>query len=701
LELARDLIRRAQWDPSQPIPIVLNLSSWAYKRKPLGQWLLDELVLQEQVPRQVGADWLEAGALLLLLDGLDEVRAEHRQECVRVINAYRQRQGFVPLAVCSRSADYAMLTSKFKLGGAVVIQPLTHEQVDTHLANQGPRLAAARALVNHDPVLRELAQTPLILSLIAQTFDNEAIGQDTTLASAETWRQRLFSSYVHQMLGRRGARAHYGEQDTIRWLVFLTRTMREHNVSVFSLENLQKTWLASRRQIILHEWIVVLMVWVIPVLLAGVLILKSTFPSWFKVLAMGSLLIFLLFYWRLKLVAPIVSVEAMGWSWSSFRDGLRVSIVDVSILASLGVAMVFSAAVSETGLVVAAFGVAYLLIMNTLSGGVIRACRFKKVITPSARPNHGIHQSAKTIAVNFFLISLLFAVVGAFAGILVARTLVTILGPYLSLWMLSLLGSSLAATVAIGVAGGFLGLFLGLLPAWVAVDPCAILGHLSLRLLLAKSNLVPLTLVRFLDFCDERLLLRKIGGRYVSFHRLLLDYFAALPELSSKDCHLDHSAEEIAAMKRGLLVPFFRAYQHFSLGRAFLRQGDLPQASQHFRINQRLWPKNGLGANVHLGVLAWHAGQKDSARQTFEAALRVYDSSKRSGSLPASACLELRSCALLGLDRVEEAESALQEALACRPYNDGLPLDEMWRLLQSCKHPPEGIERLTALLSPP
>lgn len=30
LELARDLIRRAQRDPSQPIPIVLNLSSWSY-----------------------------------------------------------------------------------------------------------------------------------------------------------------------------------------------------------------------------------------------------------------------------------------------------------------------------------------------------------------------------------------------------------------------------------------------------------------------------------------------------------------------------------------------------------------------------------------------------------------------------------------------------------------------------------------------
>jgi hypothetical protein len=32
--------------------------------------------------------------------------------------------------------------------------------------------------------------------------------------------------------------------------------MQEHNVSIFALENLQKTWLASRRQIILYEGMV-------------------------------------------------------------------------------------------------------------------------------------------------------------------------------------------------------------------------------------------------------------------------------------------------------------------------------------------------------------------------------------------------------------------------------------------------------------
>jgi Flp pilus assembly protein TadD len=149
-------------------------------------------------------------------------------------------------------------------------------------------------------------------------------------------------------------------------------------------------------------------------------------------------------------------------------------------------------------------------------------------------------------------------------------------------------------------------------------------------------------------------------------------------------------------------VTISREAQHYKFAIAFLRQGDLPQATHHFRVGLGLRLKDGLAPNVYLGVLAWHAGQAESARQAFEAALRVYDSSKKSGNLRASICLELRSCALLGLGRAEEAESALRQALACRSANDGLPLDdEMWRLLQSCEHPPQGLERLTALLSSP
>jgi hypothetical protein len=60
--------------------------------------------------------------------------------------------------------------------------------------------------------------------------------------------------------------------------------MREHNVSVFALENRQKIWLASRQQIILHEWIVAVLGGVMASFLFSLVILVCPAPSLFKVL---------------------------------------------------------------------------------------------------------------------------------------------------------------------------------------------------------------------------------------------------------------------------------------------------------------------------------------------------------------------------------------------------------------------------------
>ena len=54
LELARDLLtRRAGDDPTHPIPVVFPLSTWSETRKPLDQWLVDELNLRyDAFPRK-------------------------------------------------------------------------------------------------------------------------------------------------------------------------------------------------------------------------------------------------------------------------------------------------------------------------------------------------------------------------------------------------------------------------------------------------------------------------------------------------------------------------------------------------------------------------------------------------------------------------------------------------------------------------
>jgi predicted NACHT family NTPase len=125
LTLAQDLLIRAAQDPEQPIPVIFPLSSWAERRRPMVDWLVDALNEQYDVPRKTGRAWIETDQVLPLLDGLDELKAEARAACVEAMNTFRQDHGLLPLVVCSRIADYEALGSQLRLQGVVAVQPLS------------------------------------------------------------------------------------------------------------------------------------------------------------------------------------------------------------------------------------------------------------------------------------------------------------------------------------------------------------------------------------------------------------------------------------------------------------------------------------------------------------------------------------------------------------------------------------------------
>jgi hypothetical protein len=115
LELLRDLLDRAEQDDSRPVPVVFNLSSWAGKRWPLARLLIEELKLREYASKGVAQQWVNTEQILPLLDGLDEVAAEHRKACVEAINDFRRDCPSLPVAVSSRIADYETLGTKLRL----------------------------------------------------------------------------------------------------------------------------------------------------------------------------------------------------------------------------------------------------------------------------------------------------------------------------------------------------------------------------------------------------------------------------------------------------------------------------------------------------------------------------------------------------------------------------------------------------------
>jgi hypothetical protein len=153
LELARDLLAAtAATDPEQPVPVVLNLSTWGKMQKEdqpiatLPDWLIAELYGKYSVRREVGAALLQEEKLVLLLDGLDEVLAERREDCVAAINQFQRDHGAIEIVVCCRIADYEALTTGLdQFRSAIYIRPLDVPQVEAYLQQAGVGGVSANA----------------------------------------------------------------------------------------------------------------------------------------------------------------------------------------------------------------------------------------------------------------------------------------------------------------------------------------------------------------------------------------------------------------------------------------------------------------------------------------------------------------------------------------------------------------------------
>ena len=85
LDLARTLLEQARTDETVPIPVVFNLSSFTEAEQSLADWLVGEFRRSYDVPEKLARYWLAHNELALLLDGLDEVRADRRAGVVEKI----------------------------------------------------------------------------------------------------------------------------------------------------------------------------------------------------------------------------------------------------------------------------------------------------------------------------------------------------------------------------------------------------------------------------------------------------------------------------------------------------------------------------------------------------------------------------------------------------------------------------------------
>jgi GTPase SAR1 family protein len=497
--LGRHLVIEAGQQPTHPLPFLFPLSSWAEQRLPLDDWMVEQLCSPLYlVPREVSQQWVQGEQILPLLDGLDEMEEASRPACITAINAYLL-QHLHPLVVCSRSAEYAAASihKRLTLQSAVVVLPLSAEQLGAILIQAGTPFAGLRSELKQNTELRELASNPLWLNVLLLTFKGTPILALPQRRSE--LQQHLFQRYVERMVARKGDSRRYPLGRTTRWLSWLAGQMRERNQTVFAVEMFQPSWLERQPRVFYH-WSMEL-VFGLGFGLIGELVFGQAI--WMLIGLGFGLLVGLVVNRR----DEITLAERVIWSWketlSRPLDGVVYGLV--SGLGSLLVGWRFGGLVA---------GLAAGLVAG-LFVGLCSALGF------GLKPNQYIDRQAlspgegpRRSAINGLVFGLLSGLVGGLVGGLVVGLLSGLIPG---------LGAGLGIGLIVGLGNG-LGNGLG-----------AALQHLLVRFWLSQAGVFPLDAGNFLDDARARHLLQCVGGSYRFVHRLLMDYFADLdgPALSS------------------------------------------------------------------------------------------------------------------------------------------------------------------------
>lgn len=579
LKLAKALIVRARaaQELTEPVPVVLPLAGWGERCPPLEQWIAGELA--EKYFVTCGQRLLGERRLVLLLDGLDEVRDDRQGACVAAINAFSRGVGCPGVVVCSRSQDYANLidrepVARLRLYGAVRLLPLGEAQIRAYVDGFGPALAPLRRALDVDAELLALARTPLMLNLMAGACAEHG---GALPPAAETGSDWLFQAYIRRMLARTRRPPGLPEAGgLITRLGWLARQGIGKRQPLILIERLQPSWLErpGHRALylglsrvlggVLFGLVIGLCAW--PDLQAGAVALT---PS-VRPLALGALLgalagavMALLEAFsgssiaRLPTAARIAALTlGFGVPWSAVGILFAVdAAADAATLWAEGVAwgvlggLFFATRPSSSLdgdirlpelLGWSWSGLSRGLIKGLIAGsllGTLVALSFWATVPPDELPVY----FAGMVLLGAFLGVAVGGPLGAFRGQPLIRPATpnrgvreTLKGTLLVL-SLSAVGLGLVIALATtsvldpasaGVLGLTLGLALGLATAlWYG--GLALVRHYSLRVVLAAGGYLPLRPVRLLDYACDLIFLIRVGGGWQFFHDLLRRHFAS------------------------------------------------------------------------------------------------------------------------------------------------------------------------------
>lgn len=319
LELTRQLIEIARKDENEPIPVVFNLSSWTEKLS-LADWLAEQLNTFYYVPKKTAQKLVTDNKMFLMLDGLDEVKVDLREKCVNAINEFKTEHGLTSLAICSRIEEYQAIQTKLSLAGAVSLQPLTSKQVDSYFDKFGKSLSSLKQILKKDSALKELAETPLILSIMVLAYKDVNIKEIPESKNSKEQRKHLFNTYINRMFERKtlSENKYFSKEKTLHYLSWLAYKMTQYNLITYQVEEMQPDWLNDYKNQHLYKRIIKLMSSLVGGLIGGLSggLIASQMSWWINGAILG-LFLGIIGWW---VDGTIRIAERRGWSWDSAEN---------------------------------------------------------------------------------------------------------------------------------------------------------------------------------------------------------------------------------------------------------------------------------------------------------------------------------------------------------------------------------------------
>jgi hypothetical protein len=510
LELLDHLLKQANQNQQDRIPVLLKLVSWN-NEQPFKDWLTFELDRTYDISPQLGKLLIEDKALLLLLDGLDEVAPEHRESCVKAINDYRREQAVAaaePIIVSCQTAIYNELT-KLNLEHAISIQTLSQDDIDKQIRTGGRELSGLRTALRGDSKLYDLLKTPLMLGVSMQVFEDIQPIELHKSTNIEDRRHLIFTTFLERQFkpppkGKGEDQQHKSDQikEFLYWLAY---QVKRQKLSTFKIEELQPSFLGSVWLKILHVGISLVLSLVIMFslsVLLSLLIGLISLPfgvitigrvqgvtAWLAIGCIAGAFSFLSFtligVQHVQLSGEIDHFERLKWSWNGVFAALiifmLVAIYDL-LRGNLGILTIISAIIPS---------MLFMLVFGQV----------REKISEQQEPNRSTWLSLRH--------GIRMAVISA-TGLTVIMCLPLF---FLSDDPLVSIGISMI-TVGCGVGVGF------------AYGGHAFTKHFVLRIMLARSTPCIFHILPLLDACVQRRLLQPIGSGWGFSHNLMADYFA-------------------------------------------------------------------------------------------------------------------------------------------------------------------------------